>query len=151
MGRDYILEIKTKKTNETLIKCFFNQIKSFYDVDYQFKDNDLFEFCCTDTIKLDFDRIINLKSVIEDRISRNYENITKIEFQKCCSKSSDIKDGFDQDILDARENIKNLFYAHSAMCQLIGLINAVRDKFDINDDYYYVSEDDIEIKFTVSY
>lgn len=157
MSTDYTLKVTKKSDNSKLIECYINQIKSLYDVNYLFNDVDSellnFDRSPSDTIKFKFSELETLSSAFRQKIADIYEKINKIEFQKCCSKNTEIKLDFEQDILDEQSVIKDLFWAYSAVSQMIGIINAACEQVGSDNEYYqYIStEKDIELEITAHY
>lgn len=156
MSTDYTLKVTKKADNSKLIECYVNQIKCLYDVNYLFNDIDSgllnFDRRSSDTIKFKFSELETLSSAFRQKIADIYEKINKIEFQKCCSKNTEIKHDFEEDILDDCCVIKDLFWAYSAVSQMIGVINAACEQVGGDEYYQYIStEKDIELEITAHY
>ena len=138
MGIDYSIKISKKSDNSTLFECFFNQIKSFYDIKYAIDDSDCLNVNGESTT-IDYADITRIANQIENKITDTYNEITKLEFQKCAAANVDIKNEFEQDILDVKNAVKDLYYGYSAIYQLIGIVNGATDIIKENDEYEYIS------------
>lgn len=156
MSTDYTLKVIKKSDNSKLIECFVNQIKCLYKVNYLFNDIDskllIFDHRSSDTIKFKFSELETLSGAFRQKIGNIYEKINKIEFQKCCSKNTEIKHDFEQDILDEQSVIEDLFVAYSAVSQIIGIVNAACEQVGGDEYYQYIdTEKDIELEITAHY
>lgn len=156
MSTDYTLKVTKKSNNSKLIECYINQIKCLYKVNYLFNDIDSgllrFDRRSSDTIKFKFSELESLQSAFMWKISAGYEKINKLEFQKCCSKTTEIKHDFEQDMLDEQSVIEDLFWAYSAVSQIIGIVNAACEQVGGDEYYQYIdTEKDIELEITAHY
>ena len=145
MGTDYSIKISKKSDNSKLFECFFNQIKSFYDIRYVISDSD----CLTvygQSINVNYADITRIASQLENKINNTYNEIIKLEFQKCAAANANIKNEFEQDLLDIKSMLNDLYYGYSAIHQMIGIINGAADMIKENDSDEYIScENDIII------
>lgn len=145
MSRDYTIKVKTKDGVE-LGECFVNEIKNI--IDFMFIRETL-NFDHNKTT-FSYKELSNVRDKIENVIKDEY---SKIFMKTLLSNTAtiDVKHELDEEILDIRDYINDLFVAYYGISSIIGKICAMSEDRCYKTDEKFILADDTIIEIECHY